>query len=612
MYKRIAFSLLLVCCCQLAFAQDNKTQKDTARVYKKIQDYSQKRGFTKWLHGLIFEPIEEQKKTAKVTRRKVAKINYSQFEGKIIRNIKITTLDPFGYSEKDTAVKPRRYLSKVGNSVHIKSKAFTIRNLILLKRGQPLDSLLVAESERLIRRQRFVRRVVVKPVMISPKSDSVDIDIRELDSWSLIPEFSGSSTYGDFELTERNFIGLGHQASVNYEKRYNTGEDAYGARYIVPNIKNTYIRTDFAYDIDTRGNYTKSVNIERPFFSPFARWAAGAYADQRFRWDTLPDIANQYARQNFKYNSIDLWAGHAYQIFRGNSETDRTTNLISALRYLNVDYLESPTPVYDSINFYSGQRLYLAEIGIASRQFVEDKYIFNYGIVEDVPVGRVFGITGGWREKNDRSRVYAGARAAWGKYFKWGYLNTNIELGSFFHRSLRDTEQTALTFETSYFTNLIECGTWRLRQFAKVRVANGVNRLPSRGDQLTLQGNYGIPGFNPVEQFGTKKFVVSFQTQGYSPWNLAGFRLNPYLIYTIGFLAGPGQGFGTSKAYSQVGGGFIITNDYLVFSSFQISLAYYPSIPGSGTDVFKTNAFSTEDFSLNDFDMAKPRLVGYE
>jgi hypothetical protein len=612
MFKRIFLVLLLICCCEPAFSQDKTKPKDTARVYKKIQDYSEKRGFTKWLHGLIFEPIKEQKKNARVTRRKVPKINYSQYEGKIIRKINVTTLDPFGYKVSDTTSKPKKYLSKVGNGAHIKSKTFTIKNLILIKRNQPFDSLLVKESERLVRRQRFVRAVVIRPVMISPKSDSVDIEIRELDSWSLIPDASGSSTYGDFKITERNILGLGHQVEVNYEKEFDTKEDAYGGRYTIPNIMNTYIRTSVAYDIDTDHNYGKSLNIERPFFSPFARWAAGAYFDQQFRSDTIPDASMVYARQNFKYNSQDFWAGHAYRIFRSNTEKDRTTNLITAARFLNLDYLESPTAVYDSINFYASENLYLAEVGISSRQFVEDRYLFNYGIVEDIPVGRVFGITGGWREKNDRTHVYAGARAAWGKYFKFGYFNTQIEYGTFFKDSFTHTEQTALTFETSYFTNLFEPGKWKLRQFIKGRLVVGNNRLPSRGDQLTLQERNGIPGFTPREQFGTKKFLLSFQTQGYSPWNLAGFRMNPYIGYTLGLLGDARTGLFKSKAYSQIGAGFIITNDYLVFSSFQISFSYYPRIPGEGNNIFKTNAFNSEDFGLRDFDMAKPRLVDYQ
>lgn len=610
MTKRILLFLLLLYCIEPAFSQVQEPKKDSARVYKKIQEYSKKRGFTKWLHGLIFEPIREQKKTRKITRRKVPKIDYSPFEGKIIRKIEVVTLDPFGFSEKDTTAKPKKYMSKLGNRIHLKSKVLTIKNLILIRKNKPFDSLLVKESERLVRRQRFVRGVVIKPVMISKNSDSVDVEIRELDSWSLIPDFSGDVNKGDFELTERNFLGLGHQFENEYEREFKTKEEAYSTRYTVPNIMNTYIRTSVAYNIDLDDNYNKSLNIERPFFSPYARWAAGMYFDQQFKNDSLPDAANVYQDIHLKYNSQDYWAGHSLRIFKGNTENYRTTNLITTARFLDVNYIESPSVVYDSINFYSDEKLYLAGIGISSRQFVEDKYLFNYGIIEDVPVGRAFGITAGWQEKNSETRLYAGARLALGKYFKWGYLSTNIEYGTFFKGST--TEQGAVTVESTYFTNLMEWGKWKLRQFLKARLVSGINRQPFRGDLLTIDGNKGIPGFDSQEFYGNRKFLIGFQTQGYSPWNLGGFRMNPYLSYTMGFLGNPKTGFSNSRAYSQIGAGLIISNDYLVFSSFQLSIAYYPNIPGNGDHIFKTNAFSTDDFGLMDFDMAKPRLVDYQ
>jgi hypothetical protein len=615
MSKKQFVFFLLVCCFQVSRAQINppvKTEpaKDSARMYKSIEKFSKKSKFTKFIHGLIFEPIRTKNNIAKASPKKVPKKNYRQFEGKIIRHINVETLDPFGYSEKNTTSEPTKYLSKVGNRIHLKSKALTIKNLLLIKRNRPLDSLLVKESERLVRSQRFVRGVVITPVLISKTSDSVDVNIRVLDSWSLIPDIAGSNSKADFDLTERNFLGLGHQFENTYQRKFNTGEDAYSTRYTTPNILNTYIKTSIAYQIDLEHNYSKSINIERPFFSPFTRWAAGVYFDQQFRSDTLQNAINVYARQFFKYDSQDYWAGHSIQIFKGNTENDRTTNLINTFRYLNVNYTESPEAGYDSIHFYADEKFYLAGIGLSSRQFVEDKYIFNNGVIEDVPVGRSFGITGGWQEKNNVGRPYIGARVSLGKFYKWGYLSSNFEYGTFFSHSI--SEQSAFSAQANYFTNLMESGKWKFRQFVKSRFVLGNNRLPSRGDQLTINDRNGIPGFNPVEFYGTRKFIMTFQSQAYSPWNLGGFRMNPYLSYSIGLLGDSKTGFSKSRLYSQIGAGFIITNDYLVFSSFQLSIAYYPNIPGNGDNIFKTNAFNTEDFGFQDFEVSKPRTVDYQ
>lgn len=558
------------------------------------------------MHGLIFEPLTPKKIKA---RRKAQTRRFKDYQGKIVRKIDVITLDPFGYSETDTSAKPQKRLANIGNRFHLKTKRLTILNLILIKRYKPLDSLLVKESERLIRAQRYVRRVQITP-KATPYRDSIDIEIRELDSWSLIPDFSASGTRTDYELTERNFLGLGHQVEQRYVKDFSDGDDAYAARYTIPNILNTYIRTNLAYQLDLRNNYLKSINFERPFFSPYTRWAAGIYFDQRFRTDTLPNANNQFAWQNFKTNATDIWAGHAIRIFEGQSEDERTTRLITSARYYKLNYVESPAVPYDTIDYYATQRNYLLGVGVASRQFVEDRYLFNFGIIEDVPVGKAFGITGGMQRKRDHLRAYYGARVTSGKYYTWGYLASNLEYGTYIDNGL--FKQSAASFQFNYFTNLYETGKWKLRQFIKGNLVIGNNREASWGDMMTLRDQTGIQGLESRTLYGTKKWLVTAQTQTYAPWSFIGFRFNPYASYSIGMLGDAENGFKKSKAYSQIGVGVLISNDFLVFSTFQLSLSYFPSMPDGTGSVLKTNTFSTDDFGFMDFELAKPRTVLYQ
>ena len=593
--------LLILCCYQASFSQVTKPKKDSSEVYRDIQTYSKKNKFTKFLHGLIFESIDSKKKKTKIVKKR-----HAEFDGKIIRNINIVTLDPFGYSEIDSTRKPRNWGEKTGNLLHSKTKKLAIRNLLLLKKNTPLDPLLVKESERLIRSQKYISRVNITLESISKTSDSVDVSVRVLDSWSIIPKGSISNTRNSFEIDERNFLGSGHEFDSKYTNRFSDGKKAYGLDYIIPNIKNTFIKTTLSYHVDLDNYYGKSIDVERPFYSPLTKWAGGIYFDQQFRKDTLQDTNLIYASQNFKYNSQDYWIGHAFRIFKGNTEDDKTTNLILSGRFLNVNYLESPTLIYDPIDFYSGEKFFLSGIGITTRQFVEDKYIFKNGIIEDVPIGKIYGITGGYQYKNNTGHYYLGGRASFGNYFKWGFLSTNFEVGTFFNKSV--TSQTAFSFQANYFTNLFEIGTWKLRQFVKPQLIFGINRLNSIGDQLTINENYGIPGFKSAV-YGTEKMVMTLQTQAYAPWNIGGFHLNPYFNYVIAFLGNAENGMQKSKAYSKIGIGLIINNDYLIFRSFQISLSYYPTIPGSSENVFKTNSFETTDFGFQDFELAKPRTL---
>jgi hypothetical protein len=71
---------------------------------------------------------------------------------------------------------------------------------------------------------------------------------------------------------------------------------------------------------------------------------------------------------------------------------------------------------------------------------------------------------------------------------------------------------------------------------------------------------------------------MTLQTQGYAPKDIWGFRMNPYLNYSIALLGSNVDGIKQIKRTRRLVG-VLINNDYLVFSSFQLSLSYYPTIP---------------------------------
>ncbi|HEY6141818.1 MAG TPA: hypothetical protein VIV55_00130 [Flavobacterium sp.] len=603
--KKLFLFLWILLSFQMVLSQENPPNKESAEVYRDIQTYSKKNKFTKFLHQLVFKPIRPKKH-----KKRVVPQNYQQFEGKIIRNINIVTLDPFGYSEIDSTKKPSNWLEKNGNSIHIKTKRITIRYVLLIKKNEPLDSLLVKESMRLIRSQSYISRAAITTQLIAENADSVDVFIRVLDTWSLLPRVEISDSKASFQLNERNFFGSGQTFNSQYKERFEDRKNAYKLEYIIPNIKNTFIQTKLNYFRDLDDNYGKTIAVNRPFYSPFAKWAGGVDLSQQFSSDSLADANLVYAKQNFKFNLQDYWAGYAFRISKENDENSRVTNLIVSGRFLNINYLESPTIEYDSINFYSSEQFFLSGIGISTRKFVQDKYIFKNGQIEDVPIGKIYGITGGYQFKNDIWRPYLGGQVSYGNYFRWGYWSFNIELGTFFQKSV--TNQTAFTFQTNYFTNLIDIGKWKLRQFVKPQLLLGINRQNSAGDQLSINNDFGIQGFNSAI-YGNQKAILTFQTQAYFPWSVLGFRLNPYFNYTIAMIGNEENKLDWgNKSYSEIGIGFIITNDYLVFRTFQISLAYYPTIPGDGNNVLKTNAFETSDFGFQDFALDKPRTVIYK
>ena len=618
LYYRLLLVLFLFTLAPL-HAQVKPVVRDTVKekrdqMYNKLENYSKRKSFTKFVHKLIFRSV--QPKTASQSRKKIKakspelQNTYDKYQGKIVRRIIVETLDPFGYSLNDTTQKPNNWVENFGNGVHLKTKELTIRNLLLFKRDRPLDSLLVKDSERLIRKQRYIRRVIIKPKPVVTSNDSVDIYIRVLDSWSLIPNGSASGSGTSLQLTERNFAGLGHEFRNDFDKRFSSGQTGYLARYTVPNFLNTYINTSINYQIWKSDNSLKSFGANRDFFSAYTKWAGGIYLESRSERDSLPDANQDWAIQSFKSDAQDYWAGYAFKIYKGETEEDRTTRLVTTGRYLSRHYKERPGIEYDSIGYYSNERFYMGSIGLTSRKFEQDKFLFNYDIVEDIPIGKVYSLTYGLQQKNSQNRLYLGGRYAFGNLYKWGYLSLDIQAGSFFYRDY--TQQTTLSIEALYFTNIKTWGRWRFRHFIKPVIVMGDNRMPIIKDQLNINNDNGIAGFDSRYLLGTKKALLTLQTQSYAPWNVFGFRLNPFASFTMGVIGDEQKKLYKGPVYTKIGIGLLIYNDYLIFNSFQLSLAFYPEIPGNGYNIFKTNTIQNTDITLPDFQVGKPGIVPYQ
>ena len=190
MKKNILFFIVFIFCLHSSgsFAQDVIQEKDSISIYKDINNFSKKSKFSRFIYKLLFrESALRVENLIPSNTQKKEKVVSKYQEGKIIRNITIETLDPFGYSVTNEKKVPKRKLENFGNTIHIKTKEITIRNIMLFKKYDKLDSKLLAESERLIRSQRYVRQVTIVPVDIPNSKDSIDLKIRVLDSWTLIP-----------------------------------------------------------------------------------------------------------------------------------------------------------------------------------------------------------------------------------------------------------------------------------------------------------------------------------------------------------------------------------------------------------------------------------------
>ncbi len=598
----LLFSLLLSC--QFILAQDsvfNNVPKEP-KIYDKIENYSKKRRFTQFFHHLIFRDYNPNQKPSNEKSTTIKPRN----ENKIIRKIDIETLDPFGYSIENKKQVPQHFVEKFGNRVHRKTRNITVKNFLLFKEYDLLDSLKLKESERIIRSQRFARTVEITTKSVKNTKDSVDVLIRVLDSWSLIPTGSFSNSQANLNLNERNFMGLGHQFENNFARRFSDNINAYSTKYLITNFKNSFVNAGFSSATDLNNNTSKTVQVIRPFYSVFTNWAGGANYEYRNYTDVFQDPFLVPQSQNLKLKTYTFWLGHSFQLQKGQTENKRQTNFFITSGFKTTNYLEQPTLTYDVNGFYGTERTILNTIGIATQKFKQDKYIFNFGLVEDVPYGKVISVTSGVQNKNNTARAYFGSRFSYGNYYRIGYFSANFEIGSFFNNG--NNQETTFKIEANYFTPLLPIGRLKFRQFINPTIVLGHNRNEINKDRLNLVDYKGIPGFTSSVS-GTKKVSISLQSQLYIPKNWYGFNFSPFLNCSFGLLGDTSNATFNNRVYTSFSIGAVISNNYLIFNNFQVSFSYIPSIVNEGTNIIKTNSFQNSDLQFSNFQIGEPGIV---
>lgn len=586
-------------------ADDEKSQK----LYENLQKRSKKGKITQQLHQLIFRSINTSSSTQ--TTQSIEKDlhrNFSEFQGKTIRNIHIRTLDPFGFSERDSTKIPTNRWERMGNALHPKTRPSVVRNLLLFKKNQPLDSLLVKETERNIRSQNYVRRVLITPIA-TQSADSVDINISVLDNWTMFFDGDASTTNFSAQVQERNFFGLGNQVTFRHRQEikepYRTGM---AFSYVIPNIYNTNINTYVTYSNDLDNFYEKRWGAYRSYYSIFTRWAGGVELSQRtFAEDILykdsihrPDLKTQYQ---------DYWGSVAFPVLKKYTAADKRTNLVFSLRYYNLNYVKTPEYQLDSIGFYSDRKMYLASIGLSNIGYEQDRYIFRHEDIEDVPVGKNFSYIFGFQDNLGQRKFYSGIKTMYGAYWKMGYVAADMQIGSFFHAN--EQRQTTFRLETTYFSNLFSLGRWNFRQFIKFRSVFGFARKDHIKDRITLNGRTGILEFNSSILSGTRKSILSFQTQSYSPFSWGGFRFSPFATFELGAIGMEGNSLWKDEFFPKLSLGFLVSNDYLLLGDFQFSFFYLPRVPGKGS-VANFSSTHNQDFRLPNFNFRAPSVVPYE
>jgi hypothetical protein len=545
-------------------------------VYKKFS-----RGkFSQLLYGLAFKPPEIPPLPGNSHKVK-SEVPFNQYKGKVIRHIRIQTLDPFGTSIYDTLLYAQTASGRTLNAAHMKTRDFTIRKNLFIKEGQKVDPYLLADNERNIREMSFIQDVRTYITIPDPFGDSVDITIVTRDVFSIgVDIVSASSSNVSFRLYDGNFLGLADRLSTSYS--FKTKRKPFfrldGASYSFDNIAGTFLNTLVTYILDDIGNQNVGISFNRNFYSIKTKWAFGAgfqYTKMMQEKHLNKEDAINYESSYF--NDMVLWGGRAFPIRNINIPT----RFVIAESFFRRNFTSRPSVLIDSNRMYYNTIRILTGLAFSANNYYLTDYILHFGKPENIPYGRAFKITLGPEITDFYTRLYGGFDLSAGDFLNgFGYLSGRAVLGGYlYHKSMEDC---VLKMSLKYLTPLFETANkkFKFRNYILSDYRFGFNFRKNNSDYSNINRDFLIDQVKFDTVFhGRKSLSASLSVIMYTPIYFYGFRFAFMLQGKGGFVAAHAESLFHQPFNTGVGFGILIRNDNLIFPPFLLSCFYYPTVP---------------------------------
>ncbi len=186
------------------------------------------------------------------------------------------------------------WYTRAADFVHIRTREWVVKHLMLIKPGQPVSAQQVYEAIRHLREQTFVRAADITPLGCADGTVNVLVDVR--DAWTLKIDTrfarAGNANEWRFKLEDSNFLGTGRTLAIGRQKTLERSMNV--LEYLDPTLANTDW-TMAAYYEDLSDGKAESLAISRPFLLDTTPWGADFAA------------LNQHLNLGFYNRGVEAW-----------------------------------------------------------------------------------------------------------------------------------------------------------------------------------------------------------------------------------------------------------------------------------------------------------------
>ncbi|WP_257304846.1 BamA/TamA family outer membrane protein [Geothrix campi] len=197
------------------------------------------------------------------------------------------------------------WIGRTADHLHALTREGVIRRVLLFAEGDRVRERRIYETERLLRALPFVKDAHIDPV-VQPDG-TVVARVRVRDAWTtqLSANYSqvGGQRTTSFGVDEKNFMGLGKSVAFDLSKDHE--RSTWGLAYGDPQLFGS--RWTFATHLQyLTDGFTRSLQLERPFFALDTPWSTGVALSQSHASLYLYDQGAQVFQAPFIQNEVRL------------------------------------------------------------------------------------------------------------------------------------------------------------------------------------------------------------------------------------------------------------------------------------------------------------------
>ncbi len=576
----------------------NFSSYNTIQLFDSLKNGASNNTVTKTLYNLLV--VSEQPGFYKSVNN-ASNEEFNVHNGKIIRNISVHALGPYGLDLTNIDISNIYQSDNLFNKTHINTKERKIKDQLFFSSGDAVDPMKISDNERTIRDLPYIYDCRI--VLVTCADNMVDVVVLTKDVYSLGLSVKNYGTYtqGTASVFEKNVLGLGHELSIKipYDAMdLNNVKLGKGFSYNINNLFKTFANLRMSFT-DSMNIETYGVSLARGFYNYAAKYAGGISLSRRqIKEEQLSFSYPQYG----KYDTRDIWLSRSFLV-----EDEPATRIVLGARYIYNDAIQRPEIEPQSHQYYQNYQSVMGSITLSSQRYHKNNLIYAYGRTEDIPYGGQFTFTTGKEFGEFKDRYYTGITISFGQPIgTLGYFHSTMGLASYSYQG--DWEQGVLIADINYISNLYYLGAFRMRNFLRFELVNGINRY--RDEYLGFVSEDGFSGFRNDSISGTNRLKLSFESVVFGPRSWMGFRFAYFAFGDVGYLFEPGEELYNGNILSSIGLGIRLRNDNLVLNTISIRLSYYPTIPDYSN--YRNTILSGEHLLKPDnFEPIPPSVIPY-